>query len=180
MAVLADGAIAARIERSSPDYFPGLVLSQLVGGGSSDARLVREVREKRGLTYWIYTLLYNFRHSTMLIGGFASPNKDVKTSLELVKAEFRQLADKGPSEEEVDAAKSYLIGSFVLSLDSNSKIAEQMLRAQLQGQGTDFVEQRKAQLAKVTRADVARVAKSLLAADDLSIAIAGQPVGLDP
>jgi len=168
------------IERSSPDYFPGLVLSQLVGGGSSDARLVREVREKRGLTYWIYTLLYNFRHSTMLIGGFASPNKDVKTSLELVKAEFRQLADKGPSEEEVDAAKSYLIGSFVLSLDSNSKIAEQMLRAQLQGQGTDFVEQRKAQLAKVTRADVARVAKSLLAADDLSIAIAGQPVGLDP
>jgi len=167
------------IERTDPDYYPGLVLSQLIGGGSSDARLVREVREKRGLTYWIYTLLYNFKHSTMLIGGFASPNKDVATSLDLVRAEFRNLAEKGPTQEEVDAAKSYLIGSFVLSLDSNTKIAEQMLRAQLQGQGTDFVNQRKVMLGKVTRADVARVARSLLAADDLSVAIAGQPVNID-
>jgi zinc protease len=167
------------IERTDPDYYPGLVLSQLIGGGSSDARLVREVREKRGLTYWIYTLLYNFKHSTMLIGGFASPNKDVATSLDLVRAEFRNLAEKGPTQEEVDAAKSYLIGSFVLSLDSNTKIAEQMLRAQLQGQGADFVSQRKMLLGKVTRADVARVARSLLAADDLSVAIAGQPVNID-
>jgi zinc protease len=167
------------IQRSDPDYYPGLVLSQLLGGGSSDARLVREVREKRGLSYWIYTLLYNFKHSTMLIGGFASPNKDVATSLALVRAEFKQLAEKGPTQEEVDASKSYLIGSFVLSLDSNAKIAEQMLRAQLQGQGPDFVNDRKTQLAKVTRADVARAARSLLNVDDLSVAIAGQPVNLD-
>jgi zinc protease len=167
------------IERSDRDYFSGLVLAQLLGGGSSDARLVREVREKRGLTYWIYTLLYNFKHSSMLIGGFASPNKDVAMSLELVRAEFKALAEQGPTSEEVEAAKSYLIGSFVLSLDSNAKIAEQMLRAQLQGLGPDFVNQRKAQLAKVTRADVARVARSLLAIDDLSVAIAGQPVNLD-
>jgi zinc protease len=167
------------IKRDSPDYFPGLVLSQLLGGGSSDARLVREVREKRGLSYWIYTLLYNFKHSTMLIGGFASPNKDVATSLDLVRAEFKALAENGPTQEEVDAAKSYLIGSFVLSLDSNAKIAEQMLKAQLQGQGTDFVNQRKAQLAKVTRADVARVARSLLDVADLSVAIAGQPANID-
>ena len=165
--------------RNDPDYYAGLVLSQLLGGGSSDARLVREVREKRGLTYWIYTLLYNFKHANMLIGGFASPNKDVATSLELVRAEFKALADKGPNQEEVDAAKSYLIGSFVLSLDSNTKIAEQMLRAQLQGQGPDFVDARKAGLAKVTRADVARVARSLLDTADLSVAIAGQPVNID-
>ena len=167
------------IDRSDPDYFPALVLSQLLGGGSSDARLVREVREKRGLTYWIYTLLYNFKHASMLIGGFASPNKDVATSLDLVRAEFKALAEQGPTQEEVDAAKSYLIGSFVLSLDSNAKIAEQMLRAQLQGLRPDFVKERKAQLAKVTRADVARVARSLLSIEDLSVAVAGEPVNLD-
>jgi zinc protease len=167
------------IQRSDPDYYAGLVLSQLLGGGSSDARLVREVREKRGLSYWIYTLLYNFKHSTMLIGGFASPNKDVATSLELVRAEFKALSEKGPTQEEVDASKSYLIGSFVLSLDSNAKIAEQMLRAQLHGQGTNFVSQRKTQLAKVTRADVARVARSLLNLDDLSVAIAGRPANIE-
>ena len=115
----------------------------------------------------------------MLIGGFASPNKDVATSLELVRAEFKALAEKGPTQEEVDASKSYLIGSFVLSLDSNAKIAEQMLKAQLQGLGPDFVNARKTQLAKVTRADVARVARSLLDIADLSVAIAGQPANIE-
>ena len=124
---------------TTPTTIAGLVLSQILGGGSSEARLVREVREKRGLAYWIYSLLYNFKHSTMLIGGFASPNEEVATSLELIRAEFKALAEKGPTQQEVDAAKSYLIGSFVLSLDSNAKIAEQMLRSQLQGLGPDFV-----------------------------------------
>jgi zinc protease len=115
----------------------------------------------------------------VLTGEDSCPNKDVATSLALVRAEFKALAEQGPTQEEVDAAKSYLIGSFVLGLDSNAKIAEQMLRAQLQGLGVDFVNARKVQLAKVTRADVARVARTLLSTDDLSIAIAGQPLNID-
>ena len=55
-----------------------------------------------------------------------------------------------------------------------------MLRSQLQGLGPDFIAQRKAGLEKVTRADVVRVARSLLAIDDLSVAIAGQPTNLPP
>ncbi len=166
--------------RNDPDYMPALVLTQILGGGSSEARLVREVREKRGLAYWVYSILHTFKHASVLIGGVASPNADIGKSLDLVRAEFKQLAEKGPTQAEVDAAKSYLIGSYVLSLDSNSKIAEQMLRSQLQGLGRDFVAERKAQIAKVTRADVARVARALLTTDDLSVAVAGQPVNLAP
>jgi zinc protease len=166
--------------RSDPDYMPALVLTQILGGGSSEARLVREVREKRGLAYWVYSLLHTFRHASVLIGGVASPNADIGKSLDLVRAEFKALAEKGPTQAEVDAAKSYLIGSYVLSLDSNSKIAEQMLRSQLQGLGRNFIAERRAQIEKVTRADVARVARALLVTDDLSVAIAGQPAGLPP
>jgi len=166
------------IARNDPDYMPALVLVQILGGGSSEARLVREVREKRGLAYWVYSILHTFKHASVLIGGVASPNDDIAKSLTLIRDEFKQLAEKGPTQAEVDAAKSYLIGSYVLSLDSNAKIAEQMLRSQLQGLGTDFVEARKAQIGKVTRADVARVARTLLVTDDLSVAIAGQPAGL--
>jgi zinc protease len=166
--------------RNDPDYMPALVLTQILGGGSSEARLVREVREKRGLAYWVYSILHTFKHASVLIGGVASPNADIGKSLALVRAEFKQLAEKGPTQAEVDAAKSYLIGSYVLSLDSNSKISEQMLRSQLQGLGRDFVGERKAQIAKVTRADVARVARTLLTTDDLSVAVAGQPVNLAP
>jgi len=166
--------------RNDPDYMAALVLTQILGGGSSEARLVREIREKRGLAYWVYSILYTFKHASVLIGGVASPNEAVGKSLALVREQFRELAEKGPTQEEVEAAKSYLIGSYVLSLDSNAKIAEQMLRSQLQGLGRDFVAERKAQIAKVTRADVVRVARSLLATDDLSVAVAGQPTDLGP
>ena len=168
------------VARNHPDHMPALVLTQILGGGSSEARLVQEIREKRGLAYWVYSILYTFKHASVLIGGVASPNEEVAKSLELIRNEFKQLAERGPSQQEVDVAKSYLIGSYVLSLDSNAKIAEQMLRAQLQGLGPDFIGQRKAGLEKVTRADVVRVARTLLATDDLSVAVAGQPVNLSP
>jgi zinc protease len=168
------------VARNHPDHMTALVLTQILGGGSSEARLVQEVREKRGLAYWVYSILYTFKHASVLIGGVASPNEEVGKSLELIRSQFKALAEKGPTQQEVDSAKSYLIGSYVLSLDSNAKIAEQMLRSQLQGLGPDFVDQRKAGLAKVTRADVARVARSLLVTEDLSVAIAGQPTNLSP
>jgi zinc protease len=168
------------VARNHPDYMAALVLTQILGGGSSEARLVQEVREKRGLAYWVYALMFNFRHASVLIGGVASPNEEVAKSLDIIRGQFKALAERGPTQQEVDAAKSYLIGSYVLSLDSNAKIAEQMLRSQLQGLGPDFIEARKAGLAKVTRADVMRVARSLLVTDDLSIAVVGQPKGLSP
>ena len=163
------------IARNDPDYYAGLVLTQILGGGSSEARLVQEVREKRGLAYWVYSLLFNFKHASVLIGGVASPNEQVAQSLDLIRSQFKDLAERGPTQQEVDAAKSYLIGSYVLSLDSNAKIAEQMLRSQLQGLGPDFVDQRKAGLAKVTRADVARVARSLLDATTCPLPSPGSP-----
>jgi zinc protease len=168
------------VPRTHPDHMAALVLTQILGGGSSEARLVQEVREKRGLAYWVYSLLFTFRHASVLIGGVASPNEEVAKSLDLIRGQFKELAERGPTQREVDAAKSYLIGSYVLSLDSNAKIAEQMLRSQLQGLGPDFIDERKAGLQKVTRADVARVAKTLLVTDDLSVAVAGQPVNLSP
>jgi zinc protease len=168
------------VARDHPDHMTALVLTQILGGGSSEARLVQEVREKRGLAYWVYSILYTFKHASVLIGGVASPNEEVAKSLDLIRSQFKELAEKGPTQKEVDSAKSYLIGSYVLSLDSNAKIAEQMLRSQLQGLGPDFIEARKSGLAKVTRADVARVARTLLTTDDLSIVVAGQPVNLAP
>jgi zinc protease len=168
------------VARTDPDYYAALVVTQILGGGSSEARLVQEVREKRGLAYWVYALMFNFKHAAVLIGGVASPNEQVAQSLDLIRGQFKDLAERGPTQAEVDAAKSYLIGSYVLSLDSNAKIAEQMLRSQLAGLGPDFIEAHKAGLAKVTRADAARVARSLLATDVLSVAVAGQPVNLAP
>jgi zinc protease len=168
------------VARTHPDHMAALVVAQILGGGTSEARLVQEVREKRGLAYWVYSLLYNFKHASVLIGGVASPNEEVAKSLDLIRNEFKLLAEKGPSQQEVDSAKSFLIGSYVLNLDSNAKIAEQMLRSQLHGLGPDFIARRKAGLEKVTRADVIRVARSLLATEDLSVAIAGQPTSLSP
>ena len=77
---------------------PALVLTQILGGGSSEARLVQEVREKRGLAYWVYALMFNFKHAFVLIGGVASPNEEVAKSLDIIRGQFKALAERGPTQ----------------------------------------------------------------------------------
>jgi zinc protease len=87
------------------------------------------------------------------------------------------MAEKGPTETELANAKSYLVGSFALRFDTNSKIANQLLWIQMEGLGVGYVETRNAQIAAVTMADVKRVARRLFEADPI-VTIVGKPKGL--
>ncbi len=88
------------------------------------------------------------------------------------------MADEGPTQEELDNAKSYLIGSYPLRFDTNAKIANQLFGIMQEGLGQDYVEKRNAQIEAVTLEDVKRVAKRLLETDNLIITVVGQPKNL--
>ena len=57
---------------------------------------MQEVREKRGLAYWVYSLLFNFKHASVLIGGVASPNEEVAKSLDLIRDRVQAAGGAGP------------------------------------------------------------------------------------
>lgn len=165
----------AAMPRKDPDFMAAFVLNQLIGGGGFASRLMEEVREKRGLAYSVYSFLQPFKHTSILSGGVATRADAIGQSLEVIRRELKHVADEGPKPEEWENAKKYLIGSYPLRFDTNAKIASQLLGLLEDGFGPDYVENRNKMIEALTLEDAKRVAKRLLATDNLIVTVVGQP-----
>jgi zinc protease len=161
--------------RKDPDFIPAFVLNQILGGGGFASKLMEEVREKRGLAYSVYSYVYPYHHASIFAGGVATRNDAMGQSLDVIRDEFKKMADNGPSQKDLDDAKSYLIGAYPLRFDTDSKIANQLLGLRMDGFGPDYVDNRNAMIAAVTLDDLKRVAKRLLNPKDLIVTIVGKP-----
>ncbi|MBZ0146346.1 MAG: insulinase family protein, partial [Pseudorhodoplanes sp.] len=152
----------AGIARKDSDFIPAFILNHIMGGGSFSSRLYREVREKRGLVYGVYTYLLPLDETALLMGGTQTRADKADETLDLIQSEIKQLIESGPSAEELEKAKSYLKGSYALNFDTSSKIAGQLVQIQLDELGIDYIERRTGLIDKVTLDDIKRVAKRLL------------------
>ncbi|HXP30975.1 MAG TPA: pitrilysin family protein [Stellaceae bacterium] len=166
------------IARSDKDLIPAMVVNHVLGGGVFSARLFKEVREKRGLAYSVYSRLIDEDHAAMLWGGTSTKNERAAESMQVIEAEIRNLSEAGPTEEELDKAKKYLIGSYALRFDTSTKIAGHLARLQAEGYGVDFLDERNRLIAGVTMEDAKRAAKRLFGDGSLLVAVVGRPVGM--
>lgn len=167
------------IPRDDPDFFPAFVLNHMLGGGGFGSRLMDEVREKRGLTYGIATYLVNLDLADTWKGSVAAENAKVAEAIALIRSEWARAAHEGFTEAEVEAAKTYLTGSYPLRFDSNATIANILVGMMMQGLPIDYVNTRNDQVSAVTVADVNRVAAELMRAEELQFVVVGRPEGLD-
>jgi zinc protease len=165
----------ASIKRDDPDFLTAYIVNHILGSGGFGSRLMAEVREKRGLSYGVYTTLYPLDQGGLFFGGAATVNDRVSETIEVVRVELRRMAEKGPTKEELEAAKTYLTGSYALRFDSNRKIASQLLGIQRENLGIDYVEKRNDLVNAVTLEDVRRVARRIIDADGLIFTIVGRP-----
>ena len=164
--------------RKDRDFMAAFVLNHIMGGGGFASRLMEEVREKRGLAYSVYSYLQPLDSASVFAGGVATKNEEMGQSLDIIRAELKRMAADGPTQAEVDNAKSNLTGSFALRFDSNSKIASNILWMLQEDLGPGYVEERNKLIDAVTMDDVRRVAKRLFVTDDLIITVVGKPKGL--
>jgi zinc protease len=161
--------------RSDPDYIPAYVANQILGGGTFSARLMDEVRDKRGLTYGIETHLEDFRSAAIIIGEVQSDKAKITTALDVTRSEMVRFARDGATAQELADAKTYLTGSFPLSLDSNAKIARMLGQYQRSGLGPDYVSRRNALIGAVTLAKVNEMAKKYFDPSRLVVVVVGNP-----
>lgn len=166
------------IERQDPDFMAAYVVNHILGGGSFSSRLYREVREKRGLAYGVSDSLVWFRNAAVVLGGTATRADRTADALAIIEQETRRMAEEGPTAEELAAAKSFLKGSYALSLDTSSKIAAQLTQIQIDNLGIDYIDRRGALIDAVTIEDAKRVAKRLYGGGML-VTVAGRPKGLE-
>jgi zinc protease len=165
------------IARSDPDFMAAYIVNHILGGGSSDSRLYREVREKRGLAYSVSDSLVWLDHAALFIGGTATRGDRAGETVNLIEKEISRLADSGPTAAELAEAKNYLNSSFALNLDTSDKIAAFMVQIQLDGFGSDYFTRRPEMINAVTLADAQRVAKRLLD-KGLLVTVVGKPQGV--
>ena len=166
------------IDRNDPDYFAAYLLNEILGGSGFESRLMREVREERGLTYGVYSFLAPFDHASQIIGNVASANDRIAEAIEVVRAEWQRIADEGVTEDELNAAKLFVTGAYPLRFDGNSNIASILVGLQVADLGKDYPLTRNARMEAVTIEDVNAMAKRLIRPEDLHVIVVGQPEGL--
>ena len=166
------------IARKDPDFVAATVVNHILGGGIFSARLFREVREKRGLAYSVYSQLATYDHAAMFSGGTSTKNERAAELMAVIESEILDLANSGPTDEELAKAKKYLIGSYALRFDTSTKIASQLLHLQTEGFGVEYLDERNKLIAAVTMTDAKRAAKRLFGDGKLLVTVAGQPEGM--
>ncbi len=166
------------IPRDDPDFFAAFILNEVLGGGGFSARLMEELREKRGLTYGVSTYLAPMNYGEVLMGQMSTANASVGQSIDLIREVWADMAAEGITEEELARTKTYLTGAYPLRFDGNGQIADILVGMQMEGLPIDYATTRNAKVEAVTLADVTRVAQRLLQPDALRFVVVGQPEGV--
>jgi len=166
------------IRRDDKDWYAAYLVTNILAGNGLTSRLVRELREKRGLVYSVYADLDPLLHGSVILGDVATENAHVAESIDLIRAEWARMRDQGPTAAELAAAKTYLTGSFPLNFDSTLRIAGLLVVIQKEHLGVDYLDRRSALIDAVTLADAQRVAKRILDPAALNFAVVGSPGNL--
>jgi zinc protease len=141
-------------KRNSADFFALTVGNHILGGGGFSARLTEEVREKRGLTYGVYSAFAPGLHAGAFTIGLQTRPDQAEQALALVREVLTRFVAEGPTEQELQAAKDNLIGGFALRLDSNRKLLDNVANIAWNKLPLDYLETWTAQVQKLTVADI--------------------------
>lgn len=165
------------LKRDDPDFFAAYLLNEILGGDRFSSRLMTELREKRGLTYGVGTYLATMDQAELMMGQFATANVTAAQAVEILRAEWTKAAT-GVTAEELEAAKTYLTGSYPLRFDGNANIASILVGMQMERLPIDYSATRNDRINAVTLDDITRVAKRLVQPEALHVVVVGQPEGL--
>lgn len=163
------------INDKDPDYYALLVMNHIFGASGFGSRLMEEAREKRGLTYGIYSDVTVQDYTEYLSISTSTKNKTANDILEIVADEMTKMAKDGVNQEEIDNAKSYITGSLPLAMTSTGSIAGIMLNLQVKERPKTYLENFMASINAVTTEDVKRVAQRVLTPKNMITVIVGNP-----
>ena len=166
---------APAIALKDPDFYAAYILNYILGGGGFSSRLMQEIRVKRGLSYGIDTDLINRDHASFLFGSVKTKRSSTKETIDLIKSIWKEMQQEGPTQEELERAKTYIIGYYPRNFATLESSASLLLGLQLDKLGIDYPEKRRAYFEAVTLEDVRRVARRMLDPDKLTFVIVGMP-----
>jgi len=132
---------APGMRRADPDYFALWVGNYILGGGGFNSRLTVEVREKRGLTYSVYSAFAPYQREGPFTIGLQTRKDQADEAIRVVRATLSDFVREGPTQSELAGAKQHILGSFALRIDSNRKILAYLATIGFYGLPLDYLDQ---------------------------------------
>jgi zinc protease len=161
------------IRRNSPDFFALTVGNHILGGGGFTSRLTEEVRQKRGLTYGVYSAFAPGLHAGAFTIGLQTRPDQAQQALDLVRDVLRHFVQDGPTEAELQAAKDNLIGGFALRLDSNRKLLDNVANIAWNNLPLDYLDTWTARVQALTTQDIRAAFARTLQPDTMVTVVLG-------
>lgn len=163
-----------------PDYAALVVMNEILGGGGFTSRLMRKVRSDEGLAYDVHsTLGLEYDHvGTFELVCQTKSGSTVKAIRSLLR-EMELMTKEEPTDEELTVAKDTLENMLPLQLDTTAKVVDRTLAYAYRRFPLDYLERFRQDVAKVTKADVLRVARAHLHPGALRAVVVGNPAQFD-
>ncbi len=164
---------APALVRGDPDFFAITVGNYILGGGGFVSRLMREVREKRGLAYSVYSYFSPLAQPGPFQIGLQTKKEQADDALKVVRGILAEYLRTGPTAAELQAAKDNLIGGFPLRIDNNRKILDNIAVIGYYNLPLDYLDTWSDNVARVTNADIKAAFNRKVAVDRLATVVVG-------
>jgi zinc protease len=161
------------VARGNPDYYAIQVMNYVLGGGGFSSRAMDSIRNERGLAYSVYSYFAAEKSHGVFEFIMQTKNETAVEAIRIATEEMRHVREQPVTEQELNDAKDYLIGSFPLRFDTNRKVAGFLSQVEYFKLGLDYPDRYADLIRKVTRDDVQRVAKQYLQPERLITVIVG-------
>ncbi len=160
-------------KRDDPDFFALTVGNYILGGGGFVSRLTSEVREKRGLSYSVYSYFSPGLHAGAFTVGLQTRPDQASQAVAVSRDVLARFVQDGPSQDELDAAVSNLVGGFALRIDSNRKLLENVSNIAWNELPLNYLDSWTQQVQRVTLADIRAAFSRKLQPDRMVTVIVG-------
>lgn len=162
--------------RSDPDHFALTLGNYILGGGGFVSRLTEEVREKRGLSYSVYSYFTPGLQAGAFRVGLQTRPDQVSEAVKVSREVLARFVADGPTEAELGAAKDNVIGGFPLLLDSNRKLLGNIANIAWNELPLDYLETWTTRMNAITVADIkAAFARKLQPERMVTVVVGGKP-----
>ncbi len=170
--------VSLGILRYNPDYYAIEVMNEIFGGGFS-SRLFSRIRTAQGLAYAVYGSIGSaFDHPGIFRIGMGTKSVTTVEAIQSLNAQIDDLVKTPPSPDELRRAKGAILNSFIFNFDTPEKVLREKMAYEFYHYPLDFLERYRANIEKVTSADVARVAHKYVHKDEMPTLVVGNEAGM--
>ena len=160
-------------KRDDPDFFALTVGNYILGGGGFVSRLNEEVRQKRGLSYSVYSYFAPGQHAGAFTLGLQTRPDQARAAVQVSREVVARFVADGPTQAELQAAKDNLIGGFPLLIDSNRKLLGNVANIAWNRLALNYLDTWTAQVEKLSVADIRAAFARKLQPDKMVTVVVG-------